>query len=66
MQSLRSRGRHFQAATYALVDQLNQLLQLVLGRSLVALKSGWSFVATDVGASRNLRVLWSKAYVDIQ
>ena len=38
----------FQAATYTLTDQLNQILQLVFIRCLDALKPRWSVVALDV------------------
>ena len=38
----------FQAATYTLTDQLNQLLELVFIRCLDALKPRWSVVAIDL------------------
>ena len=38
----------FQATTYTLTDQLNQILQLVFIRCLDALKPRWSVVAIDV------------------
>lgn len=41
----------FQAATYTLTDQLNQILQLALGWRFNALKAGWSVVAIDVCAN---------------
>ena len=40
----------FQAATYALADQLNPVLQLVFVRCLDALKAGRTIVATHVDA----------------
>ena len=40
----------FQAATYTLADQLNQLLQLVFVRCLDALKAGRTIVAIHVDA----------------
>ena len=43
----------FQAATYTLADQLNQLLQLVFVRCLDALKAGRTIVATHVDAVFN-------------
>ncbi|NRA43242.1 MAG: hypothetical protein HRU21_13190, partial [Pseudomonadales bacterium] len=38
----------FQAATYTLADQLNQILQLALVRCFDAAKSGWSIVAIHI------------------
>ena len=41
----------FQAATYTLTDQLDQILQLVFVRRLDALKLRWSVVVLHIDAS---------------
>ncbi len=51
------------AASDALADQLDQLLQLSFVRRLDALKSGWAVVAIDVDAIQEQDV---EMYVEVQ
>jgi len=54
--SLRSRGRLFQATTYTLTDQLNQILQLVFIRCLDALKSWFFAIRIDAIQEQDVKV----------
>ena len=56
----------FQAATYTLTDQLNQILQLAFIRCFDALEPRWSVVAIAPGAGPGSRLFVTRVRIGIK